>query len=73
MPDAAAHVWDWFLDLNRGRQAGHGLNPMSWEALRAWSDLRGITLTRLDIDLLRAFDTAFLTVHTPTPPTENRP
>lgn len=72
MPAAALPAWEWFLDLSRGRQTGMGLCPIAWEAIRAWADLRGITLTRLDLDLIRAFDAAFLTVHAPPPPKEPR-
>jgi len=38
LPDLAAHVWEWFCELQLGRPAGmSGVEPIAWEAIDAWA------------------------------------
>ncbi|MCB9902358.1 MAG: hypothetical protein H6826_13530, partial [Planctomycetes bacterium] len=49
-------LWDSFLELNRGRIG----EPLSWAELDAYARLQGVRFTRVELQALRALDTAFL-------------
>ena len=59
-PHQAAHVWGWWQELHKGRQGGFGPLPLSWEGIKAWADLHGLTPTALELRWLRAVDDAWL-------------
>ena len=56
MPAGWGATWAAFLELNRGRVEG----PLSWTEIDAYSRLTGVTLSRVELQALRALDTAFL-------------
>lgn len=56
MPDGWGDVWGAFLDLNRTRQDG----PISWAEVDAHARLTGVPLSRIELQALRALDSAFL-------------
>lgn len=57
VPTAGRQVWDYFKDLDRQRTGnGFGLNPITFEAIKAWSDLRGVTLRQWQIDAILELD-----------------
>lgn len=57
VPTAGRQVWEWFKELDRQRTGtGFGFNPISFEAIKAWSDLRGITLLQWQIDAILEMD-----------------
>jgi hypothetical protein len=39
LPEAGAHVWQWFLDLHRGRQGGFGPSPLSYHDILSYFTL----------------------------------
>ena len=65
MPPAAQQAWAWFLELNQGRQGGMGLQALTWADLHGFFALCGIEPSPIELRLIRAFDSAFLTVYAP--------
>jgi hypothetical protein len=63
MPFQASHVWSYFREISEDRTSG-GMRPssLSWQDIKAWMDLTGITLEPLEIRLLRVIDRAWLQV-----------
>ncbi|HEV7417681.1 MAG TPA: hypothetical protein VGN98_16105 [Tianweitania sediminis] len=61
IPDAGAHIWDWFWDLNKGRQVGmSGYLPLPAFELRAWAEMTGNIVRPEEWRILREMDGAFL-------------
>ena len=65
MPPAAERAWAWFLELQQGRQGGMGLQALTWADIHGYFSLFRLTPTPIELRLIRAFDSAFLTVHAP--------
>lgn len=40
-PPAGQQVWDWFWELDKGRQVGMGVNAISWADIEAWQHVTG--------------------------------
>jgi hypothetical protein len=60
-PEAWDHLMTWFLDLGLGRtSSGFGPNPLTWADFQAWSQLTGIVLRPVEVQLLRVLDRAYL-------------
>lgn len=60
-PEEAAHVWEWFWELDAARGGnGFGLNPLSWEEIAAWADLNGVRPEQMELRLIKAMDAARL-------------
>lgn len=58
-PDAAEHLWRWFLEVSRRRGSnGFGANPISYSELEAWSRLTETRLSALEVDWIMALDDA---------------
>lgn len=56
-PDAGQYLWDYFIDLNKGRFSGmNGPEAFSWRDIEAWCNLRGNTLSSEELDILMAID-----------------
>lgn len=62
-PEAAAQVWEWFMELATGRTAGLGPNPLTWEGIAAWCDLTGNRPAPWEVRAIKALDLAFLAAH----------
>jgi hypothetical protein len=63
LPTLAALPFEWWKELNRARTCSElGLNPLSFESIRAWSEIRRITLDPFDLTLIQAIDRAYLQV-----------
>ncbi|MGA0564173.1 phage tail assembly chaperone [Ancylobacter sp. VNQ12] len=61
IPDGAEHILGWFWDLSSARSHGFsGPNPLSLSDIAAWSRLMGEIVSREEIAILRAMDTAFV-------------
>jgi hypothetical protein len=61
LPDAFAHVWEWFTELSNARGAGaFSLNPISFQDMESWARLSGTHLTPSEVGLLRRLDEVFL-------------
>ncbi|MBZ5761591.1 hypothetical protein LAV84_18245 [Rhizobium sp. VS19-DR104.2] len=57
MPVAASHLWFWFRELDSQRTSnGYGPNPIGFQEIKAWADLRGHKLKQWHIDALVAMD-----------------
>ena len=59
LPESAAHVWEWFLDINETRSAKTHM-PFSYSEILAWQELKKEKLSRWEVDALKALDRAFL-------------
>lgn len=40
-PVAGQHVWDWFWELDSGRQVGMQVNAISWSDIGEWQRVTG--------------------------------
>lgn len=40
-PPAGQRVWDWFLEIDKGRQIGMEANAISWSDLGEWQRITG--------------------------------
>ncbi len=57
-PEAARYLWDWYLDLARGRPAGEHPARLSSQEIKAWCDLNGVRLRPWEVTALRRLDDA---------------
>jgi len=63
-PEALDYLWDLFWALCAERQDGpNGPQPLTSEQIRAWSQLRRVSLTPEEAELLSGMDQAFLLAH----------
>lgn len=61
MPLDAAHIWQWFTDLNGARSSGAtSANPISFSEIDAYLRLHGIKPWGWEIVLLRQIDAVAL-------------
>jgi hypothetical protein len=60
-PDIASHLWTTFLQLHDGRTYGmSGPNPISYDIIKAWCDLTGITLSPWEIETVKSLDNLWI-------------
>ena len=63
-PGPFSHVWEWFIALHRRREfdgaAGVSL-PITWQAIKAWSEVTETPLATHEIRLLCDIDDMFVT------------
>jgi hypothetical protein len=60
-PKAAQYLWDWFLELCRGRPSGGvGLSPIPSVEIASWADLARLRPTSWELAVLRKLDSALL-------------
>jgi hypothetical protein len=59
LPDLAVHVWKWFLELSRGRDAGFAANPLKYSEIEAWCRLSGTRLEPWEIRAICRLDMAY--------------
>lgn len=60
VPPWVAHVVGWFWALAHQRAGnGYGPNPISWQEIRAWSEVTGIRPEPWEIDALTSMDSAW--------------
>jgi hypothetical protein len=60
IPAAGELVWEWFMDLDAGRQSGMQANPISWSEIKAWQELTGHSPSGWQLSAIRAMDNARL-------------
>lgn len=54
-------LWDWFWELDAARGSnGFGLNPISYEAIQAWSAMTGAAPEPWEVSTLKAMDMGLL-------------
>jgi hypothetical protein len=61
LPYATQHIWGWFAELHSSRTgSGFAPNPLTYEAIYAWSQLTKNFPTPYEISVIKAIDTAYL-------------
>lgn len=61
LPDPAAHIWDWFSEIHRGRRfTEYGPLPISHIDLAAWILVTGITPNPWEVQMIHLLDQTFL-------------
>jgi hypothetical protein len=63
LPPELEHIWEWFLLLDKRRQIGIAVCPISELQIEAFARLRCVTITSLEFDLLCRVDDAVLAVN----------
>ena len=65
-PDVGLYLFEWFLDLSRGRSAnlGMGVYTLDYQTVKAWVDLRRIEVYTWEIDALLRLDSAWVRIMT---------
>jgi len=62
IPKSVAHVWDYFIQLNRARGSnGFGANPLSYTEIKNWCQLSEIRLEQWELNAIVEIDAAFIT------------
>lgn len=59
-PEALAHLWQWFLQLNSARQPGMGASPITYPDMQAFFSLYGIAPQGFELDAIRLLDSVAL-------------
>lgn len=60
VPHELAHVWGYFLEMNRKRQCGMGVSPLADSEILAWERRNRIALTPFEGECIDALDEVFL-------------
>lgn len=61
LPYATEHIWGWFSELHQARTgSGFAPNPITYEAIYAWSQLSGAIPTPWEVSVIKAIDAAYL-------------
>lgn len=60
VPHELAHVWGYFLEMNRKRQCGMSVSPLADSEMLAWERRHRITLTPFEGECIDALDEVFL-------------
>ena len=61
IPDAVAHVWEWWWRLNARRSSGFdSMSPLSYSEIYHWSALTRTQITPDEINMLMQLDDAYL-------------
>lgn len=63
LPPDLRYLWTAFSQLHRTRQAGMGINAITFFEIEAWSRLYGMRLDPWEVDAIRALDDAFIETH----------
>jgi hypothetical protein len=62
-PFIMREYWEIFLTLNSTRTAGFsGVNPLSFQEMKNYCDLSGISLSLKDIDIIKRLDGVYMRV-----------
>ena len=62
-PDVLEHLWAAFTELHSGRHyTERGGSPLTYEGIKAWSDLTGIQLSPFDLRVIKALDAEWIGV-----------
>lgn len=60
VPHELAHVWGYFLEMNRKRQCGMSISPLADSEILAWERRHSISLTPFEGECIDALDEVFL-------------
>jgi hypothetical protein len=62
-PTLIGHVWYWFIELSRTRgSSGFGPNPITYQELKAWSQLTGVAPTSTEVQAIMTLDLVYMSV-----------
>ncbi|WP_424813570.1 phage tail assembly chaperone [Roseococcus sp. YIM B11640] len=61
-PEAAAYLWDWFLEMHRARGGGMGPAAITHQDIEAWGRLKGVRLAPWELEAIQALDGTWLAV-----------
>lgn len=60
-PLQVRYLWNWFVELSKGRSAGPmAANAINWSDMSAYFSLIGVRPMRWELNALRALDDAYL-------------
>lgn len=60
-PWRVRHLWDYFNLLNRGRtHSANGPHPLTWEGIKAWSEMTDTHLQEWELYAIKALDAEWL-------------
>ena len=63
MPPDAAHLWQWFLELNAGRTSnGFSMNGLSAMEIESWARMSQISMDPWEFRTLRALDGCYMRI-----------
>lgn len=62
VPHELAHVWGYFLEMNRKRQCGMSISPLADSEILAWERRHRISLTPFEGECIDALDEVFLII-----------
>lgn len=66
IPEAAEHVWRWFLELSQARgSTGFGPAPLTYQDIAAWARLTGADPSPWEIGVLKRLDVLWLASSVP--------
>lgn len=57
MPYCLKHVWNWFWELNSGR---NDIEPLSYSEIKAWNDMKNAYIRPDEIDIIKYLDSKYL-------------
>ncbi|WP_420213849.1 phage tail assembly chaperone [Janthinobacterium fluminis] len=60
LPYELAHIWEWFVQLNRKRQNGMALNPLSSAEILAWQRRHRLDIEPFEHAALDRLDALYL-------------
>ena len=56
-----ARIWQWFCELNSGRQSnGMGANMLAWTEIKSWCELTDNWPTPFEINVIKQLDSEFV-------------
>ncbi len=58
MPEAGAHLWDWFWELSKRRRSGP--EPLTFGEIGEWGRLTGTAVRPEEVSILLRMDDAFI-------------
>ena len=56
------HIWEWFVELNNGRQSGFSANPISFQEIESFCRMTGAIISPWELSVIRRMDQAVLAV-----------
>lgn len=58
----ALYLWEWFRELSAGRgSTGFGPAPLTYSEIKAWMDMKKITIEPWELTILKRLDSVYLT------------
>ncbi|EJL34124.1 hypothetical protein [Novosphingobium sp. AP12] len=59
-PNPAPHILSRLFEIGLTEAAGMGAGPLSWQSIKAWQDVIGVSLSRWEARLLRKLSVEYL-------------